>query len=52
MELQIVDVVYLFDQAYAVVSVHLKFMIFCLFAGLFPGIYMIRGEGKNMALLL
>ena len=25
---------------------HLKFMIFYLFAGLFPGIYRIRDEGK------
>jgi hypothetical protein len=24
-------------------------MIFCLFAGLFPGIYRIRGKRKNMA---
>jgi hypothetical protein len=32
-----------------VVSVHLKFMIFYLFAGLFPGIYRIRVERKNMA---
>jgi hypothetical protein len=29
---------------------HLKFMIFCLFVGLFIGIYRIRNGGKNMVL--